>query len=171
VEELAIEKSSKQGLSCSEGAPIPNTHALRKAAHAWILWALGCGCLDWDSCGASGGGLAVGAARTKMLPLAERAMATVACAMHYSIWVEACKFIETDQLGRVLPAEDAATLSAVVASLEEAEGLCARGRRTYGSGAVGLNRCVSTIGLELIKRKGPIGDHDMNDNERPPCIG
>jgi len=59
-----------------------------------------------------------------MLPLAERTMATVARAVQLALRVEACKLIEANLLGRVLPAKDAAALPAVVAPLEEAKGLC-----------------------------------------------
>lgn len=60
-----------------------------------------------------------------MLPLAEGSIAAVACTVQLALGVEACQLIETDLLGRMLPAEDAAALPAVVATLEEAEGLCA----------------------------------------------
>jgi hypothetical protein len=43
--------------------------------------------------------------------------------------MEARKLIEAHLFGRVLPAEDATTLSAVMAALEEPEGFLARGRR------------------------------------------
>lgn len=42
--------------------------------------------------------------------------------MPMAFWVEASQLVETDLVGRVLPAEDAATLSAVMATLEEAKG-------------------------------------------------
>jgi len=51
-------------------------------------------------------------------------MATVARAVQLALRVEACKLIEANLLGRVLPAKDAAALPAVVAPLEEAKGLC-----------------------------------------------
>lgn len=60
-----------------------------------------------------------------MFPLAERAVATVTCAVQDSIGVEPGQLIETDLLGRVLPAEDATALPAVVAALEKAEGFLA----------------------------------------------
>ena len=90
-----------------------------------------------------------------MFPLAEGAMATVTCAVELAVGVEACQLVEADLLGRVLPAEDATALSAVVATLEEAEWFLARGRRAYCGGAICLNRVVSTAGLEHLKSKGP----------------
>jgi hypothetical protein len=39
--------------------------------------------------------------------------------------VETCELIETDIVARVLPAEDATALAAMVATLEEAKGLLA----------------------------------------------
>lgn len=144
-------------LSSSEGAPVPSAlQALRNAAHTWVLGALGwCRRLDRDSRRATTGALAVSAARTKMLPLAEGTMTAIACTMQFALGVEACKLIETDLLGRVLPAEDAATLSAVMAALKEAEGFFTRGRRAYSGGAVSLKRCISTIGLEQLRKREP----------------
>ena len=60
-----------------------------------------------------------------MLPLSERAVAALARTMKTAFGMESCKLVELDLLGRMLPAEDAATLSAMVATLEETEGLLA----------------------------------------------
>ena len=157
LKNVAVGYRQEMEVSDSEGAPIPSTlQALCKAAHTRILGTLGwCRSLDWNSRSTISRALAVGAACTKVLPLAERAVAAIAGAMQFAIRVEACKLIETDLLGRVLPAEDATALPAVVAALEEAEGLCARRRRAYCGGAVDLKRCVSTIGLERFKSKDP----------------
>jgi hypothetical protein len=66
-----------------------------------------------------------------MFPLAEGTMATIACTVEDTVRMEARKLIEAHLFGRVLPAEDATALSAVMAALEETEGLLARGRRAY----------------------------------------
>lgn len=60
-----------------------------------------------------------------MLPLAEGAVATVAGTVPMALRMETCELIETDIVARVLPAEDAAALAAMVATLEEAKGLLA----------------------------------------------
>jgi hypothetical protein len=60
-----------------------------------------------------------------MLPLAERAVATIAGAMPMTFWMETRKLVEADLIAGMLPAEDAATLTTVVAPLEEAEGFVA----------------------------------------------
>ncbi|EAT90586.2 hypothetical protein HBH98_164770 [Parastagonospora nodorum] len=117
----------EESKTSSECAPVPGTlKALSNAADARVLWTL-CrsGRLDFNSRCAILGALAVSTARTKMFPLAERAVATVTCAVQDSIWVEPSQLIETDLLGRVLPAENATALSAVVAALEKAEGFLA----------------------------------------------
>lgn len=134
----------------SESAPIPGAlEALCEAAGTWILWSLrwrrSLNRLDWS--GATGA-LAVGAARTKMLPLTEQAVATIACTMQDTLGMESRQLVQAHLVGRMLPAVDAATLSAVVATLEEAEGFLARRRGANRSGAVSLNRVVSTAGLD-----------------------
>jgi hypothetical protein len=73
-----------------------------------------------------------------MLPLAERAMATVTSAVPLAVGVETCKLIEADLLRRVLPAEDAAAFSAVMAAVEQAEWCLARGSGAGRGGAIGL---------------------------------
>jgi len=45
--------------------------------------------------------------------------------MPMALWVEARELVKADLVARVLPAEDAATLAAVVATLEEAKRLLA----------------------------------------------
>lgn len=134
-----------------KGAPVPGTlEALRQTANAGIVWTLRCyRCLDWlCTCAAVAGALTAAAAQAKVLPLAERAVAAIAGAVPFALWMEACKLIKTNLLRRVLRAEDAATLSAVVAAVEQAKGCLARRRRACGSGTVRLKRFVSTIGLE-----------------------
>lgn len=116
-----------------KGAPVPCAlEALRQAADTG-LWTLRChGCLDWlCACATVVGALAVTAAQAEMLPFAERAVAAIAGAVPLALWVEACKLVKTDLLGRVLGAEDAAALSAVMAAVEEAKWCLARGRRAY----------------------------------------
>jgi hypothetical protein len=74
----------------SESAPVPGTlEALSNAADTMVLWTL-CrsGCLNFNSRCAILGALAVGTARTQMFPFAERAVATVTCAVQDSIGVE-----------------------------------------------------------------------------------
>jgi hypothetical protein len=84
-------------ISASESGPVPSTlEALSKAAHARVLGALDwCRSLDRDSggSGASTRALAVGAARAKMLPLAERAVAAIACTMQLALGMEACELV------------------------------------------------------------------------------
>lgn len=60
-----------------------------------------------------------------MLPLAERTIATLASTVQDTIGMEPGQIVKSDLLGRVLPAEDAATLSAMVAPLEETKRLLA----------------------------------------------
>jgi hypothetical protein len=103
-----------------------------------------------------------------MLPLAERAVAAVACTMHHTIGVEASELVETNLLGRMLPTEDSAALSAVVAALEETEWLLTRRRGAHWSGAVCLMKIVSTASLELLQCEG---QSETETGERPPCIG
>ena len=83
---------------CLEGAPVPGTlKALGYASNPSVLWSLRSHrgldglCCSWS---ATVGALAVGAAGTEMLPLAEVAVATIASAMPLAFWVEAGKFIE-----------------------------------------------------------------------------
>jgi hypothetical protein len=52
--------------------------------------------------------------------------------------METRKLVETDLVARVLPAEDAAALAAMVATLEEAERLLAGRCGANRSGTVGL---------------------------------
>lgn len=52
-------------------------------------------------------------------------MAAVAGTMPMALWVEARKLVKANLIAGVLPAEDATTLAAVVATLEEAKGLLA----------------------------------------------
>lgn len=124
----------------SEGAPVPRAlKALGNATNASILRTFRSRSLNrlwWRS--AATGALAVSAARTQMLPLAEGAEATIARTMEHALRVEPSKLIKADLVGRVLPAKDATTLPAMVAALKEAEGLLAgRGGANRG-GAVGL---------------------------------
>jgi hypothetical protein len=140
----------------SESAPVPGAlEALSNTAHASIFWTLGRSRrLDFNSRCAVLGALAVGTARAKMFPLAKRPVATITCAVQDPVGMEACKLIELHLFGRVLPAEDATALPAVVAALEKAEGFLARGRRAYRSGAICLMRVVSTTGLEHREEHG-----------------
>lgn len=55
----------------------------------------------------------------------------------------------------MLPAVDATALSAVMAALEEAKGFLARRCRADRSGAIRLNRFVSTIGLDSGRSEEP----------------
>lgn len=73
-----------------------------------------------------------------MLPLAERAVATIAGTVPMTFWMEPRELIETDIVARVLPAKDAAALAAMVATLEEAEGLLAGRCGANRSGTVSL---------------------------------
>lgn len=129
---------------CLESAPVPCAlEALRQAAYARVLWTLGWG-RSLDGLGGSGaavaavGALAVGAAGAEVLPLAERAVATVAGTVPVALWMEAGELVETHVVARVLPAENAAALAAVVAALEETKGLLAAGCRAHRSGTVSL---------------------------------
>jgi sialic acid synthase SpsE len=103
-----------------------------------------------------------------MLPLAERAVAAVACTMHHTIGVESSELVETNLLGRMLPTEDPAALSTMVAALEETEWLLTRRRGAHWSGAVCLMKIVSTTGLELLQCED---QSQTETGERPPCIG
>jgi hypothetical protein len=78
--------------------------------------------------------------------------------MQHTVGMEPGKLVESNLLGGVLPTEDAAALPAMVATLEEAKGFLARGRRAYWSGAVRLNGWVSTTGLERVQAKTHIKD-------------
>jgi hypothetical protein len=157
----------------SESAPVPGTlEALSNAAHASIFWTLGWSRrLDFDSRCAILGGLAVATARAKMFPLAERAVATITCTVQDPIGMEACKLVELHLFGRVLPAENATALSAVVTALEEAEGFLARGRRAYRGGSICLKRVVSTGGLEHREEQGPQLRPRHGDERALPCVG
>ncbi|KAJ8107056.1 hypothetical protein OPT61_g9130 [Boeremia exigua] len=77
--------------SSLEGAPVPRAlEALRQAADTG-LWTL-CydGCLDRTRAGAAvAGALAVATAEAQVLPLAERAVAAVTCAVPLAVRVEA----------------------------------------------------------------------------------
>jgi hypothetical protein len=66
-----------------------------------------------------------------MFPLTKRAMAAIACTVQVAFGMEASKLIETNLLRRMLPAEDATTLPAVMTALKEAEWFLARGCRAY----------------------------------------
>ena len=142
---------------CSESTPVPRAlEALGQATHARVLWTLGRSWwLNRDGGRAVVGALAVGAARTKMFPFTERAVAAIACTVQFAVGMETCKLVKTDLLGRVLPAKDATAFSAMMAALEEAERFLARGRRAYRSGSICLNRSVSTVGLEHLKSQDP----------------
>jgi len=113
-----------------ESAPVPRAlEALGQAAYARILRTLSRRRSLDGLCGsgaavAAVGALAVGAAGAEVLPLAEGAVAAVAGTVPVAFWVEAGELVETHVVARVLPAEDAAALAAVVAPLEEAKGLC-----------------------------------------------
>jgi NADPH-dependent ferric siderophore reductase len=61
-----------------------------------------------------------------VLPLTERAVAAITCAMPLTFRVETSKLVETDLPGRVLCAEDATALPAVMAAVEEAKRHLAR---------------------------------------------
>jgi hypothetical protein len=120
------------------------------------------------------GAFAVVAAQAKVLPLAERAVAAIAGAVPLALRVEACKLIKTNLLGGVLCAEDATTLSAVMAAVEEAERCLTRGHRACWSGAVRLERFVSTIGLERFAAltERPMGSIYLKPRLRTrPCGG
>lgn len=111
----------------SESAPVPGTlEALSEAANAMVFWAF-CwwGCLNLNSRYATSRALAVGAARTEMLPFTEGCMAAIACTMQNSVGMESCQFVKSHLLGRMLPAKDTTTLAAVMAALEETKGLLA----------------------------------------------
>lgn len=82
-----------------------------------------------------------------MLPLAERTVAAVAGTMPLALGVEARQLVEADLVARVLCAEDATALAAVVAALEEAKGFLARRGRAYHGGSICLKKFVSTVGL------------------------
>ena len=113
--------SGGEGRTYLEGAPVPSAlEALCKAANADIVRAAGRwrGLDRYCSLAAVAGALAVAAAQTKVLPLTEGAVAAVTSAVPFAVRVEACKLVEADLLGRVLPAEDAAALPAVVAAVE-----------------------------------------------------
>jgi hypothetical protein len=104
-----------------EGAPVPSAlEALCKAAHADVVRAASrWRGLDRDcSLAAVAGAFAVAAAQSKVLPLTEGAVATITCAVPFAVRMEACKLVEADLLGRVLPAEDAAAFPAVMAAVE-----------------------------------------------------
>ena len=75
-----------------------------------------------------------------MLPLAKGAVTAIASTLQVALGVEACKLIEADLVGRMLPAEDTPTFSAMVATLKEAKRFPARGSGAHRSGAVGLKR-------------------------------
>lgn len=144
-----------------KGAPIPGAlEALRQTADTGIRPLRLYRRLDWLCAGAAiAGAFAVAAAEAKVLPLAERAVAAIAGAMPLTLRVEACKLVKTNLLAGVLCAEDATALSAVVAAVEEAKWCLTRGRRACCSGAIRLERFVSTIGLERFATvmEGPMG--------------
>lgn len=88
-------------MKSSEGAPVPSTlEGLGKAADALILGSLGLGRLsrgvDLDRSNTATGALAVGAAGSKMLPLAEGAMAAITRTMPCALGMEASELIKTD---------------------------------------------------------------------------
>ena len=144
-----------------KGAPIPGAlEALRQTADTGIRPLRLYRRLDWLCAGAAiAGAFAVAAAEAKVLPLAERAVAAIAGAMPLTLRVEACKLVKTNLLAGVLCAEDATALSAVVAAVEEAKWCLTRGRRACCSGAIRLERFVSTVGLERFATvmEGPMG--------------
>lgn len=85
----------------SECAPVPGTlEGLGKATDTLILGSLGLGRLsrglDLDRSNTATRALAVGATRSKMLPLAEGAVAAIARSVPCALGVEAGEFIETD---------------------------------------------------------------------------
>lgn len=86
-----------------------------------------------------------------MFPLAERAEAAVASTMKNALRMETSKLIEPHLIGGMLPAKDAAALSAMVATLEEAEGFLTRSGGANRGGAIGLKRVVSTVGLDTLE--------------------
>lgn len=133
-----------------KGAPVPRAlETLGEAADTGVGTLGGDRGLDGLCAGAAiAGALAVAAAQAKVLPLAERAVAAVTGAVPLALGVEARKLVETDLLGRVLRAEDATALSAVMAAVEQAKRCLARGCRACWSGAICLKMFVSTAGLE-----------------------
>jgi hypothetical protein len=127
--------------------------ALGETANAVILGTLlQGGVLNLNGIDAASRALAVGAARAKVLPLAIRGEATVASAVQDTLRMEACKLVKTNLVGRMLIAIDATTLAAVMAALEETEGLLAAGCRANRCGAIRLKRRVSTMGLDWRSR-------------------
>lgn len=91
-----IELLPHVGKTNSESAPVPSTlEGLSKAAGSLVFRSLGRrGCLDrLCSVQAATRALAVGAARSQMLPLAEGAMAAIASPMQNAFGMEARKFV------------------------------------------------------------------------------
>lgn len=128
----AAKHSGNGGARCLESAPVPGPlEALRQAAHAGIIWPLrNRGSLNRLCRGRSAAvrALAVSSAGAEMLPLAEGAVATITCTVPVTLGMEARKLVKADLVARVLCAEDATTLAAVVTALEESKGLLARRR-------------------------------------------
>lgn len=156
----------------SEGAPVPGAlKALRKAAYALALGAVGWhrrfDGLDRSLTARGAVAVAVGPAGAQVLPLTKGAVTAVAGTMPATLGVEPGKLVETNLGGRVLPAVDAAALSAVVATLKEAKGLLTRRGGADRSGAVSLTRNVSAIGLERRIQKSAIAV----TRRRQPCMG
>lgn len=84
-----------------------------------------------------------------MLPLAEGAVTTITCTVPVTLGMEARKLVKADLVARVLCAEDAAALAAVVTALEESKGLLARRGGADQRGSIGLKKRVSIIGLDF----------------------
>jgi hypothetical protein len=123
----------------SEGAPV--VHVLETCSKTAI--ALVFRPLLRDGCIHGRGGhlaraVAVVAASTQLLPVAELAVATVARPMLNSVRMESGVLVELDEALRVLPAKDTTALAAVVATVEEAEGRLTSRCRADECRAVGL---------------------------------
>lgn len=105
-----------------EGAPIPGAlEAGRQATDTMRIWTLSaCRGVDLDRSGAAGA-FTVGAAGAHLLPFTELRMASIAGPLQVSIWMEESVFVQLHLALRVLPAEDMATLPAMVLASEDSE--------------------------------------------------
>jgi hypothetical protein len=146
-EDMRVVEAIHRRPVCLESAPVPCAlEALRQATHTGVLWTLrrrrsldGLG--GRGATAAAVGALAVGATGAEVLPLPEGAVAAITGTVPVAFWMEAGELIETDVVARVLPAEDATALAAMVATLEEAKGLLAAGCGADRSGTVSLCTC------------------------------
>ena len=135
------------GHNFSESAPIPGPgEAVGDTANAVVLRSL-CGGrgVNLDRGGAAGA-LAILPAGAQLLPLAVLGVATVARLLPATLGMEESILVEPDLLMNVLPAEDATTLSTVMAANKETERGLASRCSAHGSGTIRLNVCVSFIG-------------------------